>query len=621
MATAVSLNATSSIINGQGLGISPEFLSEISTFQNHATVQLIGNVFVNANISGNAYGNVVSALYNLGTGVDKARWLLDYYPAGATPVCSGPIPTYGNTANTSSFSGAVLLQAQLPFSNGMSGFANVFQRAYGYSQQVLDTVSSITMLTGKTYNQSGVGYNSPVDLVTGGLNTHGPMLANVVADWGTMYDINNITQISDPYVFGQNLLNQGLGYVSALSDQLTSVGLDITNLPEVPAVKTETVLQEQITTVTSFVGEIEFPTMVEVTTTTPVTGNSPTVVTNIYKTVTGANLQAIVNATAITTNPGSAPQLLTLADYLDFTKVVAPTIRAELQTTLGIFTFENFSQYLGRKIGQGRFKSWAELATFLRSFETPALTNLATGGNTNALYSSSITTLTNQFGTGSGSLGNPVMIDYLGACAGDPYSNVFANLNSSYSTISSAVEIAMTNLDRAVIDYGTAYAAFEADFYSNVPIGLTEPDIVVITSNVTAVNSALNSISNSSAYFYSNLGYYSAINRMTTEVTNLQKAGIVSFNAGTPLSLLSFGENIGQVASNKTETETYQFFANIITNDAAGDTVRAVIAETINTRILNGAGIQSYNNPDPRAKIYQSQTQNIPLSTYLSRNK
>lgn len=621
MATAVSLNATSNIINGQGLSASPGLISEISTFQNHTTVTLIANVFINANLAGNASSNVVAALYDVGSGVTKARWLLDYYPIGATPVCSGTVPTYGNTANTSSFSGAILTQAQLPFSAGMSGFANVFQRAYGYSQQVLDTVSSITMLTGKTYNQSGVGYNGPVDLVTGGLNTHGPLLANVVANWGTMYDINNIAHISDPYVFGQNLLNQGLGYVNALSDQLTAVGLDITNLPDVPAVITTTTLEERTTTVSSFVGEIEFPTVVEVTTTTPVTGNSPTVVTNIYKTITGSNLQAVVNATSITTDPGNTAQLITLADYLDFSKVVNPAIRAELQSTLGITTFENFSQYLGRKIGQGRFRSWTELAKFLRSLEVPALTNLSSGGNVNALYSSTITTLTNQFGTGTGALGNPVMIDYLGACAGDPYRNIFANLNSSYSTISSAVETAMINLDRAVIDYGTAYAAFDSDFYSNVPLGLTEPDISMITSNVAAVNSALNSISNSSAYFYSNVGYHSAIGRMATEVGNLQKAGIFSFGAGTTLGLLSFGENIGQVASNKTETETYQFFANVITNDAAGDSIRAVIAETINTRILNGVGIQTYNNPDPRSKIYQSQAQDIPLTTYLSRNK
>lgn len=620
MATAVSLNAISSIINGQGLGVSPAFLAEITTFQNQDTVQTVGNIFINANLSGNAYSNVISALYSLGSGVNTARWLIDYYPIGVTPACSGNIFTYANSANTSSFSSAISTQAQLPFSNGLSGFANVFQRAYGYSQQVFDTIGSITMLKDDVYNQSGVGYTGPVDLVTGGIGTNGNLLANVVSGWGTMYDVNNISQINDPYVFGQNLLNQGLGYVNALSDQLTATGLDVTNLTDRSPTITTTTQNETSVTISTFVGEVEIPTLTETTTTVAVTGNSPTVVLNIYKTVTGSNLQTVANATAITTTPATNANIVTLSDYLNLSKVVSPALLTQLNS-LGVTTFDEFSTYLSNKIGQGRFKSWKDLSKFLTSLETPALTNLPTGSNANILYASTVTTLSNQYGTGTGALGNPVIVDYLGACAGDPYSDVFANLNSSYSTISSTVEVALNNLDQAVIDYGTAYAAFDADFYSNVPIGLTEPDIVIITSNVTAVNSALNSISNSSAYFYSNLAYYSAINHMTVEVNNLQKAGIVSFGAGTPLSLLGFAESIGQVASDKTGVEPYQFFANVITDDLAGDTIRAVIAETINNRILNGAGITTYNDPDPRAIVYQSQTQNIPLSTYISRNK
>jgi hypothetical protein len=115
------------------------------------------------------------------------------------------------------------------------------------------------MLRNTTYAQTGVGFTGPTDLVTNGIGTTAVLLANVVSNWGTMYDINNITQIGDPYVFGQNILNQNLGYLNALADQLTGVGLDITNLPDVPAVKTTVVQEEVMTTVSSFVGEIEFP--------------------------------------------------------------------------------------------------------------------------------------------------------------------------------------------------------------------------------------------------------------------------------------------------------------------------------------------------------------------------
>jgi hypothetical protein len=620
MATAVALNATSSIVNGLGLGINPGLLAEISTFQNQGTVQTVGNIFVNANISGNAYSNVISALNSLGNGVSKARWLLDYYPDGETPVCSGSIFSYANSVSTSSFSSAISVQAQLPFSNGLSGFANVFQRAYGYSQQIFDTVSSINILKNTTYNQSGVGYTGPVDLVTGGIGTYGNVLAGVVSGWGTMYDINNISQVNDPYVFGQNLLNQGLGYVNALSDQLAATGLDITNLTDRSPTITTTTQEETSVTISTFVGEVEIPTLTETTTTVAVTGNSPTVILNIYANVTGSNLQTISNATAISTTPANNANITSLSDYLNLSKIVSGSTLSEL-TGLGITTFDDFSTYLSKKVGQGRFKNWTDLSTFLTSLETPILTNLPTGTNASVLYSSSVTTLNSQYGTGSGALGNPVMIDYLGACSGNPYKNVFANLNSSYSTISSTVEIALNNLDQAVIDYGTAYAAFESDFSSNTPMGLLEPDINMITSNVTLVNTAMNSISNSSAYFYSNLAYYSAIGRMSLEVSNLHKADIYSFGATTPTGLLGFAESIGPLASDKTETETYQFFANVITDDLAGDTIRAVVAETINNRILNSAGINTYNDPEPRSAVYQSQTQNIPLSTYISRNK
>jgi hypothetical protein len=141
---------------------------------------------------------------------------------------------------------------------------------------------------------------------------------------------------------------------------------------------------------------------------------------------------------------------------------------------------------------------------------------------------------------------------------------------------------------------------------------------------VTAVNSALSSLPTTGvlaeAVATCNTGWYQMLNRISTEVANLNRAAVV-FTSGTTLGLLSFAENIGQTASDKQSTEGYQFFANIITNDAAGDSIRAAVAEVINTQALTGVGVNIYNNPDPRLKIYQSQAQNVPLTTYLSQNK
>lgn len=659
MATAVALNATSSIINSQGLGASPALLANVTTYQANSPLASFANCYQNAGIASNVTANILTQLNSIGSTITSGHFLLDLYPGNVTPASSASITpwtantviatgsfisylgkiytTTGNVFGSSfdgnviencaltGFSGIVKKQAQLPFASGYTGFANIYQRAQGYSQQVFDTVSSINLLKAKTYADTGVGFASPTDLVTNGIGANARLFANVVSTWGTMYDINNITKIGDPYVFGQNLLNQGLGYINGLSDQLTAVGLDITNLPDFPAVRTTVTQEETVTTVSSFVGEIEFPTITEVVTNEPVTGSSPSVVLNIYKTVTGSNLAIIATSANITTSSNSVNQLLSLADYLDFKKVVSADLYTALGA-LGIRTFEEFGQYLGKKLGQARFKSWAEMSRFLLSLETPALSYLPTGSNTNILYSNTVTTLNNQFGTGSGALGNPVMIDYLGACAGDPYTNKFYYINSNYSAITTQAGIStpLANLDKAIIDYGTAYLAYEADFYSNVPIGLTEPNFSTITSNVTAVNSALSSLPTTGvlaeAVASCNSGWYQMLNRISTEVANLNRAGVV-FTSGTTLGLLSFAETIGQVASDKTSTEGYQFFANIITNDAAGDSIRAVVAETLNTRALNSVGVNIYNNPDPRLKIYQSQAQNVPLTTYLSQNK
>lgn len=668
MATAVALNATSSIFNSTGIGTSPALLANIATYRAKPALASFANCYVNAGISSSQSANITAQLNSIGSTITSGHFLLDLYPGNVTPTSSAPITAwtanlvvpvgsfishlgkiYTTTGNvfSSSFdsgvvnnctptgvSGIIKKQAQLPFESGYSGFANIYQRSQGYLQQTFDTISSISMLTAKTYSQTGVGFSSPVDLVTNGLGTNARLVANVVANWGTMYDINNMTQIGDPYVFGQNILNQNLGYLSALADQLTAVGLDITNLPDVPAVKTTTVQEEVMTTISSFVGEIEFPTLKETTTTEAVTGNSPTVVLNIYKTVTGGNLSAMVTATGITTSTNSSTQLLTLADYLDLNKVVSPDLYPALNA-LGIYTFTEFGQYLGKKLGQARFRSWTEMSAFLSSLETPALTNLPTGANTNILYNSTITTLTNAFGTGSGPLGNPVMVDYLGACAGDPYANRFYAINSNYDALAAQVGLttALTNLDNAVINYCTDYNTYLA---SEIPDSAVPPDppvgdgvppnealkppFSVITSNVAAVNSALSSLPNTDTVAVCNSGWYLMLSRIPVEVSNLNRAGVV-FTSGTTLGLLGFAESIGQLASDKTQAEGYQFFANIITNDAAGDSIRAVVAETLNTRALNGVGVNIYNNPDPRFKIYQSQAQNVPLSTYISQNK
>jgi hypothetical protein len=626
MASAASLNATATIINGQGLAANATIISEISTFQSIQTVQLVGNIFLNANND----GNVLPVLGNLGTTATQAQWLLDFYPSTVTPITSSSVTYYGiiiipifgtgihandiigysdsPVVSTASFSKDIFTQAQLPFSAGMAGFANVFLTTQGYASSVFDTVASVNLLQNKTYAQSGLGYNNITDLVTGGIGTHSGLLGQTVDGWGTMYDITNINLINDPYVFGQNLLNQNLGSYGNLEEQLAATGLDTSDITRIPSSTTTTTHAAGTLSTTSFVGPVDLPILSNVTTSTTVTGNSPNVVLSIYANITGANLQSIMSATGFVSTD---TKIQTLADFLDFTKVVTPGLLQQLNE-LNINSFADFIAYITSRVGQGTFKSWSALGDFLNSVEIPSLQYSGTDSNSSApvLSSSTISTLNSLTGSGSGPFNNPIMSDYFGAVAGVPYNTDFAILNSNYSkVVTPAVINALTSLDQSITDYYNAQTA-------NL-----SPTTDSIAANVSAVNLALNSIPSSTTLNTCQTAYLNMINNLSTEVAALNKAGAV-FGSGPSRLLLSFGQQLPSYAgADSSSLGTDTIISNLITDDVHGDIIRAAVAEHNNISTLGSGGVTLSNDPNPLLAIAQAKSQNIPLSTYLSQNK
>ena len=319
MASALQLTAQATISSGQGLATSANLLAQITSFRGRAPITTLANAFATATTANaNIVANITAALSSVGSGVTQAHWLLDLYPSNVSPTSSGAVGYYGN--NVPRVSSTLQTQAQLPFASGMGGFANVYSTTSGYASSIFDTVSSVYLLKNKTYSQSGLGYTGRPDLISNGVGYHCSLLAGIVSEWGTMYDITNINKLSNPYVFGQNLLNQGLGSVGSLADKLTAAGLNIENLLQIPQSRQLVTQKDSIHYGSSPVGELELPTLANVVTTISVTGNSPLVVLEIYKSITGADLSAIVSAV----NGPSSDELVTLADYLDINKVIAP---------------------------------------------------------------------------------------------------------------------------------------------------------------------------------------------------------------------------------------------------------------------------------------------------------
>jgi hypothetical protein len=216
------------------------------------------------------------------------------------------------------------------------------------------------------------------------------------------------------------------------------------------------------------------------------------------------------------------------------------------------------------------------------------------------------------------------MLDYLGATSGTPYTTYFNTINGAYNGLVGPVYTALQNLNTAVLDTYTDYASnvtTSTDPDTGLPTTTQNPPRTdLVTAAVQNVDSALNGLSGTSLDT-AQRAYYNMLNALTTEVNNLGKAGAVFGSASSSL-LLGLGQRIGTLgAPDSLNLGTDLIVANLITNDEHGDTIRAVISETINTGILGSAGITVNNDPDPALAISQAKTQNIPLSTYISQNK
>ena len=607
MASAVSLNASATIINGQGLAVNADMSTAITTFKNLGTVTTVANIFnTAANVAANAYPVLISSLETLGNGVSKNQWLIDFWPSNITATSSNTISIYGNTTASASFINTISTQAHLPFDHGLSGFANVYQRSYGYAVRSFDTVSSASMLQGKTYADGGIGHTGIHDTITGGLGTGTALLADVIANWGTMYDVTNLNLFADPYVYGQNLLNHGLGSYGNLATNFTAAGLDTSDITKTPATVTTTTHVESAITTNTIIGPVDLPVLATVSSTNEVRGSSTDVIMSIYRKVTGSDLAAIVSATGITTDGSS--KLNTLADYLDFNKVISVSQQPEL-AILGINTLNEFGTYLHSKIGQANFASWREISTFLHSIEVPTLNYTTTSASTNILSDAALT-LVSDTATGTGPFGNPVMSDFLGATAGINYVTNIGTLISSYGELSPSVYSALQTLDSAVVDWKNGYVVSPEYI----------PPITPVSAAVTAVNSALNSLPATTKFNQAEKSYIDILNQLTMEVSNLSKAGVI-FGTGTTDQLDNFSQRFADSASDKDKYQTYQLITSLITHDAEGDTLRATIAESINYYKLLSVGISVNNNPDPTSALNSAATQNVSLTTYLSQNK
>ena len=209
--SAVGLSALSAISANVGLSTNTELISVITEYQNIPTVKLGTQLFANA------------------VTVPDSGLLLSTLESLQNPVL------FGFSSNVANFTDRIVSQATQPFSAGVAGFANVATSSMNFVRNSFDIAGSTNLLVEKTYQSSGPGYSTITDLVSAGLGNIAATISEVISKFGTMYDVTRLSRLADPYVFCNNLLQQGFGYLGSLQTQLANVGVTINNILSVPS--------------------------------------------------------------------------------------------------------------------------------------------------------------------------------------------------------------------------------------------------------------------------------------------------------------------------------------------------------------------------------------------------
>jgi hypothetical protein len=563
--TALGLNTATAIYSGLGLGFSANLTRAVQNYANLTTVKISTLTYTTANsIPNSNIGNLVA---NIAAGTNGS-WLVNTYPS----YLARPQGMY----NTGDFANAVIRQGQSAFTGNLGGFAINFNTCVAYINQVSNYVSTYTLLANKTYQSSGPGIRNQADLATNGLGAVAGTVAKILINMGTMFTPVKLDLLGDPYQFGKNLLAQGLGSYGNLSQKLAALGLNIYDLTTVPS---------------------------------GVTGSSEAALLEVYKSITGADLDKIIQATGYVTV--AADRVRTLADVLILSTVAdAPSI--SVLGAQSVTSIKSLGQYLAVRLPNATFTSCATLSSFMSQISVPVLpyVDKITTANTTIISSNVKAKVSNLIYGSSGPLGDLLIQDMLGSAAGLPYTAKIANVTATYSGVANTLDPLLNNLNNlytAVTNYAGNLDGWDS-----------------VNNNVAAVTAAITSLS-TGAYgirFKAIQAEYDAcaVNYLN-EINNLALANIKLTNPTVlPTSVETLASGIADYAKDPQHIGLKDFFSNIATNDASGDLVRATMAESINAQLFASYGIDMDNTVNPVLVKMDAARSGLSLSDYLKRN-
>lgn len=377
MHTVFSAIATMGLLKNQGFAVNANLVAQTSTFANLDITQAAQGCLAS---TGGQTAAVAQALYNVPGFLTGMVSNVQQYTDNQTII---------NSLDSSNIVANITVQANTLFDSSPAKFLSVLARAKSFAESSYDSYATAHGLRSTTIDSFGFTVNNYTDILTTGISSQFNLvgglsnqsfieLARQFKNFGTLFDINNLSLIDQPYVLCLNLLNQGF---SSISDALISQSIDINSIELVDRNKLLTAL----------------------------------------KTIIGADLASIVTET------GFKPQitLTSLADVFDikylFTSQAARAAGGSL-SALG-------NKFLN--IG-GKYNSFIDLSDFLLGIQYDlVLSVFEQVANLDSL-TSNISVLAGQ---GSGVFNNPTVDDIIGSVAGTRYNDLLANIISSQTTV------------------------------------------------------------------------------------------------------------------------------------------------------------------------------------------
>lgn len=382
MHTTFSAVATVGLLKNQGFAVNANLIAQTSTFANLDITQAAQDCLTS---TGGQITAVVQALNNVPGFLTGIVGNIQQYTDSQT---------IANSVDTNNIVSNISVHANTVFGSDSGTFLGVLSRSKSFAESSYDSYSTAQALSNTTVDNFGFTINNYTDILTigvssqfnlaGGLGNQSFIeFARQLKNFGTLFDINNLNLLDQPYILCLNLLNQGF---SSIADALLVQSIDINLIELVDKNK----------------------------------------VLSALKTISAAELENIVRATEF------KPQmpLTTLADVFDIKYILTSPAARVAGGSLGSLS----NKFLN--IG-GKYSSFTDLSDFLLgiqyNLDVSAFDQITNLGS----LTSNITMLAGQ---GSGIYNNPTIDDIIGSVSGTRYIDLISNINTLQSSISSTTE-------------------------------------------------------------------------------------------------------------------------------------------------------------------------------------